>query len=721
MTNEPPNDQPKNEPQTVRVAPPAPEPQVRAKAARVANPDARRKKLTGGLLIGLSLLLVAGLAVQFTPQLGSGGLFGGQKGTPALKVNGAVVTAEDLEAQRRGNPVLANATDGLLGDDFKIYLVRQAINREATIQALKGIQVSRADIDAEVTKVREANNLTDNKAWTDALQGAGLSDSQFRQQTRDQLAYQRKIEELKKATPAATDAEIQTYYDLNKEQFRSEARIVGRSIVVADEAKARALLVQARGGADFAALASQNSLENKERGGALGPIENGAPRAVTAAVLPTEVSTAAFALPGGGLTDVVASGGRYYIVKVDRLLPAAVRPLAEARKDVATAVDNLKQNAAAESWVREQQKDPKVEYVLPEWKVEDPVVATVAGQNIPYSDIVGGIVNNQQIAGLLGQLPPDQVVGLLNSSFKPQLVQQAIDTYAAPNIASKLGLALVGSRAEVAQQLAAYGGRNASVSSTDVQKYYRENITQFESPASATLDEASFRTRAQADAFRTDWNGQGSFLTAATRAGGTVSERGQITTDSQSAAAELVTAALGGDLRAVQGGGLTPVVKVGDRFSVGHVTNLVKATTQPLTAVSPQIRDTLLAQKRGEAGQAFLNKEVAALKPVSKLDAVLAAQAKRVEAQKPATPPAGTTPNESTDPAATPGTGETGSGGASGSNGATGGSTPGGASETPATGSGDADNGGTQDGSAGGAAGSTGTPAETTPPAQNDR
>ena len=43
----------------------------------------------------------------------------------------------------------------------------------------------------------------------------------------------------------------------------------------------------------------------------------------------------------------------------------------------------------------------------PAWKIENPTVASVAGQNIPYSDVVAQVMNNQQIAGLVGQLPPE--------------------------------------------------------------------------------------------------------------------------------------------------------------------------------------------------------------------------------------------------------------------------------------------------------------------------
>ncbi|EYB68718.1 PpiC-type peptidyl-prolyl cis-trans isomerase [Deinococcus phoenicis] len=617
----------------------------------------KNKKVVNVLLGVLALLLVVGMAYQFTPNVGS--LFRGQqKGTPALKVNGQTVTAEELEALRRSVPVLSSVESGVLADDFKTLVVAQKARQVLLTQAAKDIDVSRADVNAEVKKVREANNLTDNKAWTDALQGAGLTDASFRQQTRDQLAVNRKVEELQKAVQPATDAEARLYYDLNPQLFQSDARIVGREIVVADEAKARSLLAQVKGGADFAQLASQNSTEFKDRGGALGPVENGSPRAVAQVALPSEVGAAAFALTQGGVTDVISSGGKFYIVKVEKYLPAATKPFAEARADAVTAVDKQKKDAALEQWVTDLERTAKIEPIDPNWKTENPVVASVGGQNIPYSDVIGQIAPNQQFTSLLGQVPAEQVAQLVNSILKPQVVEGLIQSYAAPKIVQAKKLALTGTRQELASALAAYGSRDVQVTDADIQKFYLQNPKAFETPASATVSEASFADKNKALAFRQSWNGQGDFAAAAGKAGGTVSERGEVKPGTPEAPGTLspeLDAAVftAKDLRPAGEGSLSDVVQVGKRYSVAYVTDLKRASVQPLAEVRDQIREQVLAQKRGQAGQAYLAKEVAALKPVNNLQKVLTAQEKRVAAQAPKTPATGA--------AATPGSSEPGS------------------------------------------------------------
>lgn len=616
----------------------------------------KNKKALNVLLGVLALLLVVGMAYQFTPNVGS--LFGGgTKGTPAMTVNGETVTVQDLEALRQSNPVLSSAQSGVLADDFKTYVVAQQTRQVVLRQAAKDIAVSRADVNAEVDKIRSSNGLTDNKAWTDALARVGLTDATFRAQVRDQLAVNRKVEQIKEAAPAPTEAEVRLYYDLNPESFQTDARIVGRQIVVADKAKAEALLRQIRGGADFAALARQNSSEFADRGGALGPIENGQPRPVAQVALPSEVGAAAFALTEGGVTDVVESGGKFYIVKVEKYLAPTVKPFEQAKADAEKTVAEQKKNRTVEEWLSGLEQSAKVEVSDPNWKAENPTVAEVAGEKIPYSAVVEQVVQNEQFTSLLGQVPAEQAGQLVNGLLKPQITEQLIQAYAAPRVAQNLKLPLTGSRQEQAAGLVAYGGRDVKVTDAEIQAYYTQNRSQFETPASATVAEVSFPNQQKASAFRQSFAG-GDLVRAAARAGGTVSERGEVSAGSGSLGEEVEAAVFGANtLKAAGEGRVSDVVKVGERYVVAYVTGLRPAVTQPLTAVREQIRDQLLATKQVEAGQKFLQEQVAKLKPKNNLQAVLDAQEKRVAAAAPA--PAsqqgsgdeGSTPNNATDSA----------------------------------------------------------------------
>ncbi|AWN23070.1 peptidylprolyl isomerase [Deinococcus irradiatisoli] len=610
-----------------------------------------KKVLTSVLLGFLAVLLVVGLIYQFTPNVGS--LFGGaSSGTPAIKVNGQTVTVEEIQAVQRSNPVLSATTEGTLGDDLKTVAVESRIENALLKAASSDENVTRAEVNTQVNQVRKSNNLTDNKAWVDRLAQIGFTDASYREEVRSGLAVQKKQKAITDAAPKPTDAQLQMYYDLNKDQYKDEARIVGREIVVSDKAKATALLAQLKGGSDFAALASANSSEFKDRGGALGPVTGGKPAAVAQAALPSEVGAAAFALTSGGLTDVIASGGKFYIVKVEQFLPATTKPFASVKSQVSEQVTQLLKTAAAEQWFDGLRKNAKIEFLLPAWKINNPTVAVVGQQQVPYTDVLSGVVSNQQFASLLQQVPADQAGTLVNQFLKPGLTDQVIEQYAAPKIVTDNKLPLVGSRANLAQQLALYGSRNVSVSDQDVIKNYQTNIATYTTKASATISEAVFTDRAKALAFRQNFDGK-NFVQAASKAGGTVSERGNLAADDAKLSPALSKAIFAtASLRPAGEGSVTDVIENGKNYSVAYVTDLVRASVKPLKEVEAMIRSQLLAQKRSEAGQAYIKAQMKDIKVENKLSAVLAAQEKRLAAAAPKTTAPATTP-AATQPATT--------------------------------------------------------------------
>ena len=634
-----------------------------------------KKVLTSVLLGILAVLLVVGLIYQFTPNVGS--LFGGgPKGTPAVSVNGQTITVEELQALQRSNPVLSAASTGILGDDLKIVTVESQIDNALRKAASQDQSVSRAEVNTQVDQVRKANDLTDNKTWVDRLAQIGFTDASYRAEVKSGLAIEKQQKAITDAAPKPTDAQLKLFYDLNRGQYQDEARIVGREIVVADKTKAQALLAQLKGGADFAALATANSSEFKDRGGALGPVTDGKPAAVAQATLPTEVGAAAFALTKGGLTDVVASGGQFYIVKVEQFVAAAPKSYEAVKTQVSDQVSKLIQAQALESWFDGLRKNAKVDFVDPAWKISNPTVATVGGTNVPYSDVLIGVVSNQQFASLLQQVPAEQAGTMVNQFLKPGLTEQVIDQYAAPKIVKDNNLALVGPRAALSQQLALYGSRNVTVSDQEIIKNYRDNLATYTTKGSATISEAVFPGRASALAFRQGFTGQ-NFVQAASKAGGTVSERGNLSAGDAKLSAAMSKAIFDtNSLKSVGEGSVSDVIQSGNSYSVAYVTDLVRATVKPLAEVRSVIEPQLLAQKRAEAGQAYLKAQMKDIKVDNKLSSVLAAQEKRVAAAAPApataapaTPDAsGTTSGTpattepATTPATTPAAGDTGAG-----------------------------------------------------------
>jgi peptidyl-prolyl cis-trans isomerase D len=139
-----------------------------------------------------------------------------------------------------------------------------------------------------------------------------------------------------------TDANLRRLYDQNKEKYKAEesAKVLHILIRVdpqatpqvdaAARAKAEGIVKQLRAGADFAALAQENSDDpsSSSSGGDMGFVERG----VT--VEPFE--KAIFSIPLNAISDPIRTADfGYHIVKVTERRPAGYRPFEEVKPELA--------------------------------------------------------------------------------------------------------------------------------------------------------------------------------------------------------------------------------------------------------------------------------------------------------------------------------------------------------------------------------------------------
>lgn len=600
-------------------------------------------KLLVRVLMGIvGLLVVVGLVINFTPALSTLRGQGSSNSPVALTVNGLPVTEQDLANIKGSNPVLSLAEGGLLGDDIKTYVTDRAVTQALVKADSQNIKVSRGEVNDQVDKIRAQYNLTDSKAWLAALAQAKISDAEFRSQTHDNLQIQGRVKQITDAAPKPTDAQLQMYYQLHQDEYQTDPRVRARLISVADQAKAKSLLAQLKGGADFAQLASANSLDYKDRGGAVAAVTGGKVTPVTEAALqPAEVGAAAFALTKGGLSDVIKSGNKYYIVKVEEYLPAGTRPYADVKADVTKKVTELLGQQAQQNWVEGLQKNAKVEVKEPQWAYQNPAVAVVDGTPIHNSELIAQVLSNQSLGQLLQQAPPEQAAGYINGLFKPQILQQLIQSYAASAVVARDKLPIVGPRPNQLADLESYGTRDLKVTDADVQAYYTANKAKYQTPASGNVDVIAFTDKASALAFRQKFPADpAQIVPQAAQLGGTLTEYGQLKqgeTDPQTNQPKLnpvldkaVFAA--GRLQSAAEGSVSDVVEAGGLFYLAYVRDLVPASVTPLAQIEPQVRQAALTEKQTEARSAYLEKAIKDVKIENKLAQVLAEQAARVQA-----------------------------------------------------------------------------------------
>jgi parvulin-like peptidyl-prolyl isomerase len=449
----------------------------------------------------VSIGLLLGMVITFTPSLGLGGGTGDTSAV-ALSVNGEPIRELQV-AQTRSNPLFAAVTEGEVGEDLELLLVDTLVRQEVVRQDAARQRVTDGDVRTAVTEFRASRGIdgrSNDQAYLNLIAGSGFTDQTFRDYLREQLRQQRWEASLVDGVEVADD-EVLAFFEGNRDAYLSEERIEARHIVTetleaATEARARVLA-----GEDAAVVAREVSVERADRDGALGAAAGETvPRPVGRPALPTPVATAAFALRGPGVTEVVESDGRFHVVAVEAYLAADRRPFEEVADTVREDALAAKQVGVLERAVEDLVAAARVEFpATSSLSFDDEPVARVGDVEILRSQLVRATYTNPQIQQ---SLSPDSAI-LITAFFKPAILGQLVDQELAAQGASELGVPFIGTRSQVAQSALAYVARDAEVADADVVAYYDQNQAQFTVPASAEVLRVDLASIDAAAAFRT--------------------------------------------------------------------------------------------------------------------------------------------------------------------------------------------------------------------------
>ncbi len=596
------------------------------------------RTIVSRVVLGIvAVALLAGMVVQFTPQLGGNSAPGQSEGPTAFTVNGEAISERAFEIRKRSDQLSSLNLGGAIGQDVQTLLVNQTVLFTAAEQDSARVNVTQAEVKASIDQLRQQNNLADDAAYLQAIQGQGFTDASFRQRQRKQLQIQKRVEELSKGA-VATDEELKFYFEQNKQNYKNEERIEARQIVTADRKAADDALARVKGGEDFAAVAKAVSKEGADTDGALNAKKGEkVPQPITKLTLSSKVADAAFKLTSGGTTDVIEDNGKFYILKVEKFLVAGTQSFEEAKAKLETDTKTSKQNQVIEAWVKDLTAKAKV--VFPEGSklsLFDPVVAKVGTTEIRLAELNREVYSNPQIGQFLQQ-GGAQNGALITQFFKPQALENLLNRVVATEAAKKLGKPFIGTGAEVLAAVQQYQARDVTVTDTEVRKYYDDNKATYGAPASANASEATFNTLVDAKSFRSGFIAGGKdFTKDAAKLKGTVNELGSIggeTTDAAYKKAVFETKAL----TKAAGGQVTDVIEKDGKFKVLYVTDLKEAQTKPFEEAKADATDKALAAKKAKAGQDWIAKERKNITIVNNLEKVnkeLEARAKKADEDK---------------------------------------------------------------------------------------
>jgi peptidyl-prolyl cis-trans isomerase C len=257
------------------------------------------------------------------------------------KVNGVPVLEKQLGAEvehqlhKYARYGMRTATPALR-ETLRKQALDRIIDQELLHQASSKVVVK--DIEAQVQKKVAAMKKTFKTAeeFEHYLASQHLTAEEYADSFRRQIRLNAYLASLGMAAAEPTEEEIAAFYEKAKENFKREETVRPRHILLALDQnssmqeqekvrrKADQLLAQLRQNGDlFPGLAADNSAcaRSKDKGGDLGYIKRG--------FMPAEFDEAAFALPAGELSGIVATRYGLHIIQVTDRQPAGYASFAD--------------------------------------------------------------------------------------------------------------------------------------------------------------------------------------------------------------------------------------------------------------------------------------------------------------------------------------------------------------------------------------------------------
>jgi parvulin-like peptidyl-prolyl isomerase len=317
----------------------------------------------------VSRILAAALAVVLM-----GVVVSGCTNNTVATVNGQAITKQDLQAQfdavKSQYPQLLQGTDSTARvDQLKKQLLDSMVDQVLVAQAAKdmGVEVTDADVAKQFDQIRK--QFPTDAAYQEALKKFGTTEAKLKEQIKQQLLVQAVTAKLAK-TSNVSDAEIKAYYDKNKAMFQETAGKRVSHILVKDKATADKINAQLAGGANFATLAKQYSIDkaSASAGGDLGwPTSAYVPEFQAAVNKLTKI---------GQLSPVVKSTYGYHIIKLEQQRGARLKPLAEVKEQIKQIIAQQTQADSYQKFIADLRKKFKDKI-----KIDTAVLASITASS----------------------------------------------------------------------------------------------------------------------------------------------------------------------------------------------------------------------------------------------------------------------------------------------------------------------------------------------------
>jgi parvulin-like peptidyl-prolyl isomerase len=286
-------------------------------------------------------------------------------------VHDSVITYQ--EVQLFAAPAIRTARQQLAGDPQKYNekvnelladSLEQLVERQLILHDFKsaGYNLPESFLDDSIQE-RIKGEFGDRKTMIQTLQARGLTPDRYRQQIRDQIIIRALRSKHIPSDPVISPAKIEAYYRTHQESYKLEDQVKLRMIVLnksgADDTNtvqlAGEIVTKLKEGADFKEMATVYST-GSQRG------EGGDWGWGTRSSLRKELADVAFTLKAGESSPVIETENACFIMLVEEVKTAHVRPLNEVRDEIEKNLAIEEQSRLADQYIGKLKKKTFVRY-----------------------------------------------------------------------------------------------------------------------------------------------------------------------------------------------------------------------------------------------------------------------------------------------------------------------------------------------------------------------
>jgi peptidyl-prolyl cis-trans isomerase SurA len=279
-------------------------------------------------------------------------------------VNDDIITLHDVN--REAQSALSEAEKKApLNDAARSQIRRTVLDRliekKLTDQKIKelNIRVSEEEIRQAINDVRKQNNISSQEALEAALKSQGLTFDQYRSQLQEQIEKLKLVSMEVRAKVQVGETEMRDYYAANLAKYTEDESYRARHIffktgekatqeeMLRSKSTALAVLIDAKGGKDFAELAKKFSEDPAARkdGGDLGSFKKGD--------MQPELEKVILSLKPGEISELVTTPIGFHIIKLEARVAGITKPFERVKPDIEEIIYRKKSEERFSLWAKD--------------------------------------------------------------------------------------------------------------------------------------------------------------------------------------------------------------------------------------------------------------------------------------------------------------------------------------------------------------------------------